>query len=758
MASSSDEVPSERKARAKEEWAKFERVAELLQTVNDYMSIYSRLRENDELIIVGSWGDRKPRHGLPPSHTEDTWEALSFQERYEEMMEMARQTEPHMDELGQQLRASFDVEFKKGPLKGEVRVKQKCADDYGGDIRRVIDLVRCSFVIVLESLDEAQSIIEGFRDGSLSEDWELVRVKDGFEKPDNFLVGGYRDIKVNIRYIPLGHLIECQLHLKPYLELKQNGGHKHYEFARQQKVDGITSATQILDMDLLPDIFDVGVEVLNEVDDPMQKVEIMERLGDLKMSQMDLLNYDQHSYKMAVTASSATYYYDQALKILKSEEASLEADGRARAAHCELLIGLSQSLCAFDFAKYRLDTFYQDEKKKPVLPELLRPEFNDSNINYGINLVVDEVVGLLGERHPISLHAKSVKNDIISGEPCIAYGNEVVEEMRSVLGYDHPMVAKTVHGIFESANFLDGDVALEAFNGAVDVLEANLSRLGLKHPIISKLLSVFTLFLDKDRHKWTVDSPQCKAKELARILEDPRWNTSESPAYFGLIRSMLEETVNSEDAGKIQVGSRVAVWAQSYQTYYSGKVTEQRDGGIILVDYDVVDKEWISPLRRHTILLSHGAEEPTEVLKYSKGELTAGTRFALWYGAPYNSYFTSSVTSIDGTAVKVSYDTKEWEVIQSNDPGRPFFVVSRSDAGSPENVKTGDRVVVYWKQFRTYWLGNVLGPAEEEENPQGEETEQMKNTKFRIQYYSGDLQVCDLAEMPFFPPSFPPFF
>jgi hypothetical protein len=37
----SDDQDNDRKAKAREEWAKFERVAELLQTVNDYMSIYS---------------------------------------------------------------------------------------------------------------------------------------------------------------------------------------------------------------------------------------------------------------------------------------------------------------------------------------------------------------------------------------------------------------------------------------------------------------------------------------------------------------------------------------------------------------------------------------------------------------------------------------------------------------------------------------------------------------------------------------------
>jgi hypothetical protein len=665
------------------------------------------------------------------------------------MLDMARQTEPHMEDLGQQLKTAFGVEFKKGPLKGEARIKQKCSEDYGGDIRRVIDLIRCSIVIVMESLEQAQSIIEGFCGGSLSKEWELVRVKDGFEKPDNFLVGGYRDIKVNVRYIETGHLIEIQLHLKPYLQLKQQGGHKHYEFARQQKVEGITEATQILDMDLLSNVFDVGLEALSEAENSMQKVEIMERLGDLKMSQQDLLNYDQHSYEIAITSSQATYYYDRALRILQGDGHSMEENGRARTAYCELLTGLSQSICAFDYSNHRLETYYSDVKQKPELPELLRPEFNDENIAYGIHMVVEEVVSLLGERHPVALHAKSVKTDILCGEECIAYGNEVVEEQRSILGFSHPMVAKTLHSILEAG----GDATIKGFNGVVEILEANLIRLGLNHPIIMKILLTLTLFLDKESHLWTLDSPKSKAKDLAHILEDPRWNTSESPVYIKLIREMLEKTVESVDAGKFQVGSRVAVWSNSYQTYYSGKVTSQSDG-LIFVDYDVTDKEWISPLRRHSHLLSHGTDEPIEHQYSTKDDLLVGTRIALWFGEPYSSFFTAAVTSMDGLEVNVGYDTGEWETIQS-DGERPYFEVSRKQAGSVEEVKAGDRIYVYWESFYTYWRGEVLGPVEEQ-NLLEDEKQEMKevNTKFRVQYFSGDLQVCDLKEMKFFTEKF----
>ena len=43
---------------AKAEWEKFDKVAVLLNTVNDYLAIYDQLKESGELVVVGSFGDR----------------------------------------------------------------------------------------------------------------------------------------------------------------------------------------------------------------------------------------------------------------------------------------------------------------------------------------------------------------------------------------------------------------------------------------------------------------------------------------------------------------------------------------------------------------------------------------------------------------------------------------------------------------------------------------------------------------------------
>lgn len=197
----------ERLEMAAKEWGKFKNVQSLLRTVNDYMSIYSRLQESGELVIIGSEGIKKPRHALPSEfagENKDAWDDLDKEEQYSIMLDKAEETLQAMEQLGGVLAEKYNVKYKQGPLKGEARIKQKRDKDYDGDIRRVIDFVRCSFIVVMESMGQAKEIVDLFRPGSdeVAEDWVLVRVKDGFEKAENFLVGGYRDIKVNIRYKP----------------------------------------------------------------------------------------------------------------------------------------------------------------------------------------------------------------------------------------------------------------------------------------------------------------------------------------------------------------------------------------------------------------------------------------------------------------------------------------------------------------------------------------------------------------------------
>jgi hypothetical protein len=209
----------ERVVMAAKEWAKFQPVQSLLRSVNDYMAIYSELKDAGKLVVTGSEGIPKPKHALPIEYAGEhmaTWAALDKEEQYNIMQEKAKETSVAMEQLGTVISEKYGVEFKPGPLKGETRIKQKRDNDYEGDVRRVIDFVRCSFIVDMEHMDVAKQIVEQFQPGggSIAEEWALVRVKDGFEKAENFMVGGYRDIKVNARYKPTVCLINvCLCHV-----------------------------------------------------------------------------------------------------------------------------------------------------------------------------------------------------------------------------------------------------------------------------------------------------------------------------------------------------------------------------------------------------------------------------------------------------------------------------------------------------------------------------------------------------------------
>ena len=106
-----------------------------------------------------------------------------------------------------------------GPLKTEARCAEKAKDDYGGDVRRLIDIARASIVVD----NEAQ--LRAVFDALISPN--VVRLKNRFANPS---FNGYRDALFNVRVD--GHIAEVQVHLTPFLEQKGEA-HKHYKFFRE---------------------------------------------------------------------------------------------------------------------------------------------------------------------------------------------------------------------------------------------------------------------------------------------------------------------------------------------------------------------------------------------------------------------------------------------------------------------------------------------------------------------------------------------
>mmetsp|Transcript_11962 Transcript_11962/g.21192 ORF Transcript_11962/g.21192 Transcript_11962/m.21192 type:complete len:436 (-) Transcript_11962:48-1355(-) len=117
-------------------------------------------------------------------------------------------------------------EYKEGPVKSKDRVLEKTANDYGGDVRQVVDVVRSS--AVFHSLHELNNAVEALAD--LGGEIRVVRVKDRLNKPQG---SGYRDVMLNltVRSVADGLVVELQLHLRDIILLKDEE-HRIYELLR----------------------------------------------------------------------------------------------------------------------------------------------------------------------------------------------------------------------------------------------------------------------------------------------------------------------------------------------------------------------------------------------------------------------------------------------------------------------------------------------------------------------------------------------
>mmetsp|Transcript_11341 Transcript_11341/g.14937 ORF Transcript_11341/g.14937 Transcript_11341/m.14937 type:complete len:521 (-) Transcript_11341:121-1683(-) len=502
------------RSKAEAEWEKFERVYELLGTVNEYMAIYSRLKASGGLIIIGSKvveGNEEDGgicHSIPKGCDRSEWNALNPEAQYQSMVKQAEETMTEMNELEIPIQKKFTVEIHKGPLKGEERVKQKRDLDYNGNVRRVVDFVRCSLIIVLESLHQIKKIVGSFSSGGdLANEWALVRIKDGFEKPENFIVGGYRDIKLNVRCLRTGHIIEIQLHLREFLDLKEREGHAHYEFARNLKVDGVTKATQLVqgDHEELQEICDVGEEQLEKCKDPMEKVKILRRLGDLYSA-------------MWLHGKFAVLRYDKALQILEEQPLDNEADRSTHILLCEVLADLSYCVSEIQRHCAERSNMRTDD-----------PNWMEVDTLPWIDRAIDIAMKYLEPRHPLTMRCKRIKADNLDGRnenaKAEALYELVLRDQKEVLGKDHPETIETMNnfGDFLTERYEDKDRKnyVKGICLYMDGLEGALKRLGPDH-VTTKMLAETIKGELEDNSDLLDENPQLKERgqEIVENYED----------------------------------------------------------------------------------------------------------------------------------------------------------------------------------------------------------------------------------------------
>ena len=125
-----------------------------------------------------------------------------------------------------------------GPIKGYERTVQKAQEKYGGNHSLLLDLARGMVVFDdIPSLASALVYIKNAHDrcqvAADGPNLKLLRAKDRLspQYDASRFTGGYRDVLLNIA-LSSGHVVELQLHISPFLAIKNRHGHVDYEAAR----------------------------------------------------------------------------------------------------------------------------------------------------------------------------------------------------------------------------------------------------------------------------------------------------------------------------------------------------------------------------------------------------------------------------------------------------------------------------------------------------------------------------------------------
>jgi hypothetical protein len=154
------------------------------------------------------------------------------------LRELAKRANPAYQQKLRAIIEEFPEAFyHEGPLKGEPRMLAKGREDYAPEALKcygendlgvggVVDIARLS--VCCENADVMCKVVQRLTKTTFEQDGlEVLRQKNGFH-PDAESSGGYRDFKLTMLVgVPgmeregVRHVVECQLLLQPYLEVKK---------------------------------------------------------------------------------------------------------------------------------------------------------------------------------------------------------------------------------------------------------------------------------------------------------------------------------------------------------------------------------------------------------------------------------------------------------------------------------------------------------------------------------------------------------
>ncbi len=153
------------------------------------------------------------------------------------LLQDAKNAKERLDKFVDDIVAGMSgVERKRAPLKSIERALVKVYEKYGCNFAMLTDIARITIICGDEFA--LKSVLLKLKTAVDKKITTVVRIKFRLdEEYDAMEAGGYRDILINMFFPPQEekeseHLVELQLNLKIFVEIKDGGGHASYAVAR----------------------------------------------------------------------------------------------------------------------------------------------------------------------------------------------------------------------------------------------------------------------------------------------------------------------------------------------------------------------------------------------------------------------------------------------------------------------------------------------------------------------------------------------
>jgi len=214
--------------------------SDIKETSRQYTDLFNKLDKSEMaklaalvqklLSTARGNGSKKPAQPKSPAYPElsDTKSPLFMLA----ILKDAQNGKMHLDAFVERVANEIDgVEFKRAPLKTVERGMAKVYEKYGCCFDQLTDVARAT----IEAANEhALYIVMVELERNVSQGAiKIHRIKHRLdEKFDATEAGGYRDILINMSFPPSDHLVELQLNLKAFVDIKSGGGHASYSVGR----------------------------------------------------------------------------------------------------------------------------------------------------------------------------------------------------------------------------------------------------------------------------------------------------------------------------------------------------------------------------------------------------------------------------------------------------------------------------------------------------------------------------------------------